>query len=160
MDKLNKLILSYLIKDPQMSFGKIAKKLGKSPYTIRNRYKKMKKKGIIPYRVVGIDLSKIGYQGRVSLFVTLSPNRDKSVIIPKILKIRNIYSAIELVGPCNIVAQAAIENLNSIMNIICKIKKLPDVQRVDIAISNDTRFPISANYGEILSKKILKEATI
>jgi len=153
MDKLDKLILSYLYNDPQMSFGKIAKKLGTSSYTIRMRYQKMKKNGIIRYSVVGIDLSKLGYQGKASLFITLFPNRDKIVTVPEIIKIRNVYSVIELVGPYDILATAAVKDLNSIRNIIYKIKKLPDVQRVEIAISNEYCISTKPNVWRSIKQK-------
>jgi len=156
MDKLDKRILSYLYKNPQMPFEEIAKKLGRSSFTIRMRYKKMKKNGIIQYSVVGIDLSKLGYQGTASMFIILFHNRDKIVTVSKILKIRNVYSVIEVVGPYDILATAAVKDLNGIRNIIYQIRKLPNVQRVEIAICNDTTFPLNPRYGEILSRKIIE----
>lgn len=156
MDKLDKLILSFLYKDPRMAFREIAKKLGRSPFTIRMRYQKMKKNGIIRCNIVGIDLSKLGYQGKVSMFITLFPNRDKIVTVSEIIKIRNVFSIIEVVGPCDIFAKAAVKDLNDTRNIINQIRKLPDVQRVEIVIDNDTAFPINPMYGEILSRRILE----
>ena len=72
-DNLDRLILSELFKDAQLSFAKIAKKLGTSPHTIRKRYEKMKKEGIIESCIVGIDLSKLGYQGKAFLFLPRIP---------------------------------------------------------------------------------------
>jgi len=157
MDKLDKLILSELCKNAQMSFVKIAKKFGTSPYTIRNRYEKMKKEGIIEGCIVGIDLSKLGYEGKALLFVTLSPEQDKLVTASEILKIRNVFSVIELVGPFDILAIAAVKDLDDIRKIINEVKNLPDVQRVEIAVINDTAFPINSTYGELLSRDILVE---
>jgi DNA-binding Lrp family transcriptional regulator len=154
MDKLDKCILSELFKDAQLSFAKIAKKLGTSPYTIRKRYEKMKKEGIIESCIVGIDLSKIGYQGKAFLFVTLSPERDKIVTASEIMKIRNVFLVVELVGPFDILVMAAVIDLNGIRKIINEVKNLPDVQRVEIAVINDTAFPINPSYGEVTSRNI------
>jgi len=156
MDKLDKQILSCLYKDAQMPFREISKKVGISSYSIRLRYKKMRKKGIIRYSFMGIDLSKIGYQGIAYLFITLFPNRDKILIVSEIFKIRNVYSVIELIGPFDLMVRAPITDVNSIRKIIYKIKKLPDVQRVEITILKDTSFPINPMYGKILSEKILE----
>ncbi len=70
MDKLDYLLLSELLKDAQMPFVTIAKKLGISPQTVISRYKKMKKEGIIFSCVVSIDLLKLGYQGKAFLMIT------------------------------------------------------------------------------------------
>jgi len=66
MDKEDYLILSELLKDAQMSFLAIAKKFDISPYTVIKRYEGMKREGIILQTMVSIDLSKLGYQGKVS----------------------------------------------------------------------------------------------
>ncbi len=157
MDKLDRLILSELAKDAQLPFAKIAKKFGASPYTIGKRYEKMKKEGIIEGCIVGIDLSKLGYQGKAFLFITISPKQDKLVTVSEILKISNIFSVIELVGPFDILAIAAVKDLNDIRKMINEVKNLPDVQRVEVAVIDDTAFPINSTYGELLSRDILAE---
>ena len=66
MDKIDYLILSELLKDASLSFVEIAEKVGTTPYTVRRRYEKMKKEGVIHRCIVSIDLSKLGYQGKPS----------------------------------------------------------------------------------------------
>ena len=46
MDKLDYLIISELCKDARRSFMKIAEELGVTPYTVRKRYEKMRKKAV------------------------------------------------------------------------------------------------------------------
>ncbi len=154
-DNLDRLILSELFKDAQLSFAKIAKKLGTSPHTIRKRYEKMKKEGIIESCIVGIDLSKLGYQGKAFLFVMLSPEREKLITVSEIIEIRNVLTVVELVGPFDILVIASVKDLNGLREIIAEVKNLPDVQRVEIAVINDNAFPINSSYGEILSQNIL-----
>ncbi|MCW4015513.1 MAG: Lrp/AsnC family transcriptional regulator [Candidatus Bathyarchaeota archaeon] len=156
MDKLDRLILSELFKDAQMSFVKIAKKLGTTPYTIRKRYEKMKTKGIIEGCVVGVDLSKLGYQGKAFVCVSLYHGEDKLETVSEILKIQNVFAANELVSPYDILVMAAVTDVNSVRKIINKIKNLPKVQQVEMVLINDTSFPIHSSYGEILSRKILE----
>jgi DNA-binding Lrp family transcriptional regulator len=159
MDKRDHLILSELLKDAQLSFVTIAKKLGTSPYTIRKRYERMKEEGIIYKSVVSIDLSKLGYQGKVFLMITISPQRDKSKTISALEKIRNIFVITEIIGSFDILAIAPIIDLNSIRTIVNEINKLPDVQKVEITCINNTAFPISQSWGKLLSRKSYELAT-
>jgi len=153
MEKLDLLILSELLKDAQMSFVKIAKKLGTSPYTVRSRYEKMKKEGIIENCVVSIDLSKLGYQGKAFLLITISPNNDKTETIEALKKIRNIMVISEVIGPFDLMAIAPVMDLHSIRTLVNEAKKAPNVQRVEIACIEDTHFPVNPSFGKVLSKK-------
>ena len=159
MDELDYLILSELLKDAQLSFVTIAKKLGTSPYTIRKRYERMKKEGTINRSVVSIDLSKLGYQGKVFLMITISLQRDKSEIISSLKKIRNIFLITAIIGSFDILAVAPITDLNSIRTIVNEINKLPDVQKVEITCINNTDFPFNSSWDELFSRKSYEFAT-
>ena len=158
MDKLDYLILSELMKDARLSFVTIAKKLGTSPYTVRKRYGRMKKEGIINKSVVTIDLSKLGYQGKVVLMITIAPQRDKSETISALKKISNIFVITEILGSFDILAIAPVTDLNSVRTIVNEINRLPDVQKVEITCISNTAFPIPS-WNELLSRKSYKLAT-
>ena len=153
MDNLDYLILNELQKDAQIPLLRIAKKLGTSPYTIRKRYEQMKKDGMIKRSVISLDLSKLGYQGKAFLMITNAPNKDKSITIKELLKIKNIVSLMTVVGAFDILAVSLVTDLNSIMAVVRQIKELPSVQQVEITLSKDTAFPINSNFGQTLSKK-------
>ena len=153
MDKLDYLILSELLKNSQTPFLKIAKKLGVSSFTVSSRYEKMKNEGIIASNVVGIDLSRLGYQGKVFLFITNAPNTTKSITIDGLKKTRNIIVVSEIIGPFDIIAVAPIVDLNDVMALVNEIKSLPGVQRVQISCINDTMFPINPTFGILLSEQ-------
>lgn len=159
MDKLDYLILSELLKDAQLSFVTIAEKYGTSPYTIRKRFERMKKEGIINKCVVTIDLSKLGYQGKLLLMITISPQRGKAKTIAALKKIKNIFVVTEIIGSFDILALAPISDLNDMRNIVKEVKKLPDVQKVEITCINNTAFPINLSWGELFSRKSYDLAT-
>jgi DNA-binding Lrp family transcriptional regulator len=159
MNKLDYLIISELCKDAQLSFVTIAKKFGVTPYTVRKRYEKMKKEGIIFKNIVSIDLSKLGYQAKAFLMITVSAERDKSVTISNLTKISNIILVTEIIGVFDILAIAPVIDLNSIRTLVHEIKKLPNVQRVEITCINDTFFPVDPSFGELLSWKSYELAT-
>jgi DNA-binding Lrp family transcriptional regulator len=159
MDKLDKLILIELLKDAQQSFVKIAKKLGASPYTVRKRYEKMKKDGMIHHCIVSLDLSKLGYQGKAFLLITTAPHKDKSETISALTKIRNIIVVTEIIGPFDILAIAPIIDLVSIRTLVNEVRRSPNVQRVEIACINDVCYPVNPSFGETLSRKGYELAT-
>ncbi|MGE5532864.1 MAG: Lrp/AsnC family transcriptional regulator [Bacillota bacterium] len=152
MDKLDRLILSELLKDATQSFLKIAKELDTSPYTVRRRYEKLKQNGIIHNCIVSIDLSKIGYQGKAFLFITVGPEANKSEIISQLKKIKNIIVVTKLIGPYEILAIAPITDLKSVQTLVKEIRKIPNIQQIKTACIYDTQFPIGGNFGKQLSE--------
>lgn len=159
IEKLDLLILSELVKDSQMSFVEIAKKIGTSSYTVRRRYERMKKEGIIQQCLVSIDLSKLGYQGKAFLLITIAPNNDKADIISALKKIRNVIVVSEIIGPFHLFAIAPIMDLASIRTLLSEVKKIPNVQRVKIACIADTHYPVNPSFGRVVSRKSSELAT-
>jgi DNA-binding Lrp family transcriptional regulator len=159
MDKIDYLILGELFKDGSLSFVEIAKKVGTSPYTVRRRYERMKQEGVIHKCVVSIDLTKLGYQGKAVLLIIIVPNGNKSETINYLTKMRNVIVVTELIGPYDILAIAPITDLYSIQELVKEARKAPYLERVELACINDTHFPVSPNFGTILSQKSYTLAT-
>ena len=159
MEKLDLLILSELMKDAQASFAEIARKLGTSPYTVGMRYERMKKEGIIFKCVLSIDLSKLGYQGKAFLLITISPNQDKADTITALKRIKNIIVVTEIIGPFDLLAIAPVRDLASIRTLVNEVKRSPNVQRVEAAFISDVHFPVNPSFGRILSRKSHELAT-
>jgi Lrp/AsnC family transcriptional regulator for asnA, asnC and gidA len=159
MDKLDYLILSELLRDARIPFLTIAKSVGVSPYTVRKRYDEMKKSGIIRRCVVSIDLSRLGYQGKLFLLITNKPKESKASTIAALEKMRNIISTSEMIGAFDIIAVAPVTDFESIKKIVNEIREVPSVQRVEVACINDTAFPLNSSFGKILSQKSYELAT-
>jgi Lrp/AsnC family transcriptional regulator, regulator for asnA, asnC and gidA len=153
MDKLDYLILGELLNDATLSFIEIAKRIDTSPYTVRRRYEQMKKEGKIFRSIVSIDLAKLGYQGKAFLFMTVSPNANKSKTISYLKTVKNVIVVSELIGPYEILAIAPIIDLKSIQTLVKEARKAPDILLVRTAFIDDTHFPISRNFNALLSKK-------
>ncbi len=158
MDKIDYLILTELFQDAQIPFLQIATKLGISSFTVKSRYDKMKREGIIGRSIVAIDLSKFGYQGKAFLLITNDPNTPKSITIDALKKIRNIIVISEIIGPYDIIAVAPIIDLNSIMDLVSEVKKLRSVHSVQITCINDTVFPLNPTFAKLLSRQSLNLA--
>ena len=153
MDRLDYLILAELFQDARTPFIRVAKKIGVSPYTVKQRYEEMKQSGVIIRSVVSIDLSKIGYQGKIFLLITTNPEKNKAEVLSGLNKIRNIISTSELVGEFDMIAVAVITDFESIKSVVNQVKSVPGVVRVQITCINDTEFPLNASFGKIMSRK-------
>jgi len=159
MDRLDYFVLSELLRDPRLSFSTIAKKLGVSALTVRNRYEKMKSEGIIFGCVVSIDLSKLGYQGKAFLMITTSPNCIKSETIEFVKKITDVIVVSEIIGFFDILAIAPVRDIKNISRIVNEVRDLPGIERVEVTFTDDTSFPVKANYSELFSRRSLNMAT-
>lgn len=153
LDKLDYLILNELLKDAEASFVDVAKRVDSTPYTVRRRYERMKKDGVIFACVASIDLSKLGYQGKAVLLITLVPNSNKQETIQYLTKIRNVMVVTETMGPFDIMAIAPVTDLKSIRALVAEARKAPHVQRVKLTCNSDVSFPIGINFSMVLSKK-------
>jgi Lrp/AsnC family transcriptional regulator for asnA, asnC and gidA len=156
MDRLDYLILAELLKDARVPFLTIAKKLSVSPFTVKQRFEGMKETGVIFRSTVSLDLSKLGYQGKVFLLITNKPTVSKTATIASLQKMENVISASEIIGAFDIIAVAPITDFNSIKELVSKVRELDSVQRVEVVCINDTDFPLNASFGAILSERSIQ----
>jgi Lrp/AsnC family transcriptional regulator, regulator for asnA, asnC and gidA len=159
MDEIDYLILGELLLDAQMSFLQISKKIKISSFTVKSRYDKMVKEGIISRAIINIDLSKLGYQGKAFLFITNAPNQPKENTIKALKKMKNILVISEIIGPYDIIAIAPTIDFNNIRELISQVKKIPSVQHVNITSISETTFPLSSTFGKIISQSSRETAT-
>jgi Lrp/AsnC family transcriptional regulator for asnA, asnC and gidA len=153
MSEIDAQILRELMKNAQTPFSRIAKKLGISSSTVKKRYEKMKNEGTIMQSSITIDLSKLGYQGKVFLMITNAPKQDKSTTINALKRIPNVFVITEIIGDCDVLAIAPVIDLKSVKALVDEIKKVPSVDRVEVSLISDTMFPINSRFGETLVKK-------
>jgi Lrp/AsnC family transcriptional regulator for asnA, asnC and gidA len=150
MDKVDLQILNELAKNAQMPFSKIAKTVGSSPRTVTKRYKKMKEQGIILRSTVTVDLSKLGYQGRAFLNITIAPNRNRKETADALKQIKNIFLIAEIVGDFDFLAIGAVKDFKGAINLVNAIRKLPSVDQVDFSLTDDAPFPIDTGFERLL----------
>ena len=153
MDKLDYLIIAELHKDSAMSFVDIAKNVNSTPNKVRRRYERMKKDGVIFRSAALIDLSHLGYQGKTFLTINLLNPSDKTAAIKYLMEIKNIFGVLDVKGPCDLVAIAFITDLDSIQTLIAEAKKAPNIQKVEFYCTDDTYFPITPNFNELLGQR-------
>jgi DNA-binding Lrp family transcriptional regulator len=110
----------------------------------------MKKTGIILRPTVSIDLSKIGYQGKVYLMITEKLDHGKINTIDALKRIRNIFLVAEIFGEFDVMAMAPFKDFADVIELVDKIRTLPSVSQVEIALTSDTSFPVTKYYSKML----------
>jgi DNA-binding Lrp family transcriptional regulator len=153
VDKLDYQIIAELHRDGSMSYVDIAKNVNSTPNKVRRRYEKMKKDHVLFRSVAIVDLAKLGYQGKTFLLINMVPNSDRAETIKHIMKIKNILGVSQVIGPCDLVAIGFSTDLESIQTLLSEAKKAPNIQKVDFYCIDDTYFPITPNFNELLNQR-------
>ena len=143
VDEIDLYILRVLSQDAQMPFYSIAKAVGISPITVELRFRKLVEQRVIIKSTIRIDLSKIGYEGKAFVYVTISQNTDKCTTIEELKQIKGIYLITGITGNYDILALLAVKDITSVMKVMDRIRKLPSVEKADVSFAADTTYPVS-----------------
>ncbi|MFB0502591.1 MAG: Lrp/AsnC family transcriptional regulator [Candidatus Bathyarchaeia archaeon] len=141
MDEVDLSIIERLTEDARMSFRKIAKELGVSPDTVINRYVKLQEKGVIRGSTVVINPKKIGYHGMAVFLIDASPSHvlateatiDSSLILDKLIQMRNIILATKTVGDHDLLAISVARDFEQLIKIGVDIAKIPGVEDLQVS---------------------------
>ena len=99
-----------------------------------------------------VDLSKLGYQGKAYLMISLEEGYNKEKIVAVLREKRNIFLVTEVMGgPCDVLAVAAIKDYQDTIEFILSIKKLNGIAHVDVDLTNETLFPINDSYNSLIN---------
>ncbi|MDH5438392.1 MAG: Lrp/AsnC family transcriptional regulator [Candidatus Bathyarchaeota archaeon] len=142
MDETDLLIIKRMMENARVSFRKIAKELGVSPDTVISRYKTLQEKGVIRGSTVVINPKKIGYHGMAVFMIDASPTHifttevaptESSLILEKLIQMRNIILATKTVGDHDLLAIAVARDFEHLIAIGADIAKIPGVK--DLRVS-------------------------
>ena len=145
MDRIDEEILRILKKNPTESYLKIAKTINVSPSTVKARYEKMENR-IFSTPFIIANLSKIGYNGKAMLMVTNSNQGDHLLLLEKLQKTPNVFAIAETIGKYDIIAFVAFRDIIEIKKIVNEVRALISVKKVEIALTNQTNFPLEREY--------------
>ncbi len=116
-----KLIHAYAVNVRQ-SYFEIANKFKVSHDKIKERIKKLEKKNVIVGYTIGLNLSKLGFQGyRVDL--ELNTTKKNQEIFDYCLKHKYIYQINKSIGGANFEIEVIVKNLNHLIEIIEELKQ-------------------------------------
>ena len=150
MDRIDKEILKMLKENPEIPFLEIAKKIDISSITVQKRYEEMENKGVLFGTTVMLDLSKIGFKGKAFLFIKTSKNSKVTKMIKTFRQMPNLFLIVEIVGSFDLLAMVVFRDIADITKIVNEIKAVPYVEKVEIALSNESIYPLRKEYTEII----------
>ena len=142
MDEIDLFIIKKLAQDARMSFRKIAREHKVSPDTIINRYKALQENGVIRGSTVVINPKKIGYEGMAVFMIDASPTHilatestptDSSLILSKLIEMRNIILATKTVGDHDLLAIGVARDFEHLVTIGAEIARIPGIKDLHIS---------------------------
>jgi DNA-binding Lrp family transcriptional regulator len=143
MNAVDIQILMELMADAQTPFSHIAKKIGVSHETVRKRYERMKKKGIIKQCAVLVDGHKLGDEGTAFLMLSCASEVKKEDVMKSLTQIPDLYMIIELIGDYDFFAWARLKNIQQIAYLIGDIRRLGNIDRIETILLTQTYFTFS-----------------
>ncbi len=115
-----------MLKDGRKGFTKISREAGVSKDVICQRYKKLKKKGIIVGATLQLHYASLGYNAVANFFVNFEPEKEDEVI-SSVRKIPRIFNAGSMNNNSEIWVVATMKDIEDMEQIKQRIKELPFV---------------------------------
>ncbi|NWK99059.1 Lrp/AsnC family transcriptional regulator [Sphingobium lactosutens] len=134
LDAIDRRIVDILSHDARVSNRSIAKELGVTEGTVRQRIKRLQKDGLIQFTVV-TDFRMAGSPNLCMMGIDADPSRVRA-IAEQLKRIPEINCVVLLLGRFNLLAMGLFTNIEQLDRVVkAKIRPLPGVQRVETAIS-------------------------
>jgi Lrp/AsnC family transcriptional regulator for asnA, asnC and gidA len=138
LDKIDWAIMAIVSRNADMSFRKIAKKVGVSTQTVIRKYEQMRKT-VLPYSSITLDLRKLGYIGLSVFYINTSHQHTIPAVFDELLRIPNVISACKCLGTSDIFATAPFSDLEQLYKVKQEIAKTPGVKQMEVFF--DKPFP-------------------
>lgn len=136
IDRLDKQILSILMRDAKIAYTEIAKKLFVSGGTIHVRMKKLEDVGIVKGHSLIVDHGKLGYDISAYLGIYLDKSSLYEDVARELEKIPEVVEAHYTTGLYNIFARVFCKDTTHLKEVLHdKIQNIPGIQRTETFIS-------------------------
>ena len=138
LDRLDKEILSLLMKDANMAFTEIGKKLYVSGGTVHVRMKKLRSMGIVKNAHLIVDYAKLGYDISAFLGIYLEKSSLYEDVSFQLTKIPEVVGAHYTTGNYSIFAKIVCRDTKHLRQVLHdKIQRISGIQRTETFISLD-----------------------
>ena len=136
LDDLDLNILAILMKDANVPYTEIAKKLHVSGGTVHVRMNKMEQKGIVIGSSIRVDHTKLGYDISAFIGVYLNKSSQYIEVITELQQIPEIVSAHYTTGNYSIFAKIICKDTNHLRQVLHdKVQQIQGIQRTETFIS-------------------------
>jgi Lrp/AsnC family transcriptional regulator, regulator for asnA, asnC and gidA len=136
IDHVDRQILSLLMRDANMPYTEIAKKVHVSGGTVHVRMKKLEDMGIVKGAALTIDYEELGYDVTAFLGIYLDKSSLYDEVSEQLKNIPEIVGANYTTGAYSIFAKIVCRDTNHLRNVLHdKIQKIGGIQRTETFIS-------------------------
>ncbi len=141
LDDIDLRIIDELLKDAQAPFIRIAKTLSISPETVRKRFEKLRKDGIVIRCSIVVDRSKIGYQGACFILSSCSKNESVQSTMNTLKGLQIFKHVGRAIGSAfDISAMTFVKDIKDLAAITAKLEKIHEIENVEVAIATFTYY--------------------
>jgi Lrp/AsnC family transcriptional regulator for asnA, asnC and gidA len=131
IDEIDITIIKRLLANSRTSFAEIAKECGLSTLTIKNRFERLKKVGIINGTALIVQSSAFGIEGALDTLIAVDPNQLEQFIkyAQNLAQEKEIFvlSQVKFSEWYNITITIFVRNTSRIQKIIERLKRYPAV---------------------------------
>jgi len=136
LDELDRNILAILMKDANIPYTEIAKKLFVSGGTVHVRMNKLTEKGIVIGSNIRVNYEKLGYDISAFIGVYLNKSSLYEEVVKELQEIPEIVSAHYTTGNYSIFARIICQDTNHLRQILHdKVQQIKGIQRTETFIS-------------------------
>ncbi len=136
IDKLDRQILSILMKDAKMPYTDIAKKLFVSGGTVHVRMRKMEQMGVVSEANLKVDYSQLGYDISAFIGIYLDKSSMYDQVISHLRTIPEVVAAHYTTGNYSIFTRIICKDTQHLREVLSeKIQSIPGIQRTETFIS-------------------------
>ena len=132
-DEVDLKVVDALSADGLASFSKIAEKIGVSCISVKKRYEKLTKSGMIKV-TIQINPSKIGYNALAVFFVTFTHQIDSSSIVEKISQIPDVISIMKTSGDYDLQVYVMIRDINQLLKVQDEFAEIQGIAKTEMDI--------------------------
>ena len=129
IDEVDVKILMTLLRNPRTGFVEIANELKISANTIRSRFERLKRTGVITGAIMQINPKSLGYNCIANLMIRTDYKEDKK-ILEFLETIPNIISFHTQLGKYNLVCFAALKTTDELAHMIEQLSRHPNIMKV------------------------------
>ncbi len=136
IDKLDRQIISILMKDAKMPYTDIAKKLYVSGGTVHVRMRKLEQMGVVKEANLRVDYSKLGYDISAFIGIFLDKSSMYNEVIDNLKKIPEVVAAHYTTGNYAIFARLVCRDTMHLREVLSvKVQSINGIQRTETFIS-------------------------
>lgn len=134
IDAIDRQIIKILSQNSRTPFKKIAEQLGISTNVVIHRYNRLRERNVITYCTIVLDLTKLGFNAFVSIFIKLAKMSKMPEIYTQLIQMPNVMEIIKHIGIYDLRMMVAVTDFEEVFNLTDQIRRMEGIDRAEISL--------------------------